>query len=253
VIMKDETLDRFLKFGSAIYLALTIVGVFKQAIYYQIFGLNIFDYIQISEVLTLSINNLTLYTTALAVVVAVLFILNSSTNKQEEDALLAIYELPIWRHIGFTNRLSWAMFLCLAYFSGIFLFFRKTHNYWAILGIDIACIVFYLYLVAVIEIGRAYYYNKKEIHASRVTLAQFLGMFLFFIIVFTTHQALNIKSAKHKAADVELYKEDSTSPIQGNYLFIGKTDKYIFVYDYKLQSTIIYSSDFVKKIHFVQQ
>ena len=246
-------LDKLLKLGSISYLILTIVGIFKQAIYYQIFGLNIFDYLQLSEVLTLSINSITLYATVLVLVVAILFFFNNTNNKQDERALLAIYNLPIWwRHIGFTNKLSWAMFLSLIFFNGMFLFFERTRSYWGIFAIDIACVIFYLYLIAVVEIGRSYYFSRNKLQVKWILFAQVLGMFLFFIIIFTTHQALSIKSAKHNRPDIELYSDKIDSPILGNYLFIGKTDKYIFVYDYQEKSTIIYSSDFIKRIRFMQ-
>ena len=234
------------------YVALTLIGIFKQAIYYRAFGLNIFEYLQLSEVLVLSINDITLYVSILTFVVVVLYILDKSSSQFEEENLLAIYEKTFFRrHISFRNKLAWVMFLLLLQINALFISFPETRVYWFLVACDIACFFFYCYLIITVEVARAYYNSRGLNKAKSVMLAQIIGMFLFFLVVFTMEKALNIRLAKHKASDVELYTENLQSPISKYYLFVGKTEKYIIVFDYKKRVTIIYSSDFIKKMVFI--
>ena len=245
-------LENITKSATTAYIALTLIGIFKQAIYYRAFGLNIFEYLQLSEVLVLSINDITLYVSILTFVVVVLFILDKSSNQFEEENLLAIYEKTfLRRHISFRNKLAWAMFLILLQINALFISFPETRAYWSLIAFDIACFFFYCYLIITVEVSRAYYHNRGENKAKLVMLAQIIGMFLFFLVVFTMNKALNIRLAKHKVSDVELYTENLESPISQDYLFVGKTEKYIIVFDYKKRITVIYSSDFIKKMAFI--
>jgi len=241
-------LDKVTKVLPIAYIALTVIGFLKQAIYYRIFGVNIFEYLQLSEVLIVSTNDISLYIILAAITVIVFFVLDKSTNSFEESELIKIYNKSFWtRHIAFSNKMSWAMASTAVFFSADVIFFGDYKIFTALTAMAVASFISFFYLVILIEIARVNFISTNQSSVRIVFPAQVLTIFVFFLTTFTIKQALDIKFKTHKE-NIKLYSEEVKTPIDGSYVFIGKTDKYIFVFDFKTNTTDVYSTDFIKKI-----
>ena len=243
----DIMIDNLMKYLPLAYITLTTIGLLKQTIYYRIFNINIIEFMQITEVLALLTNDIILYTIILFLCFAILALL-SKTDSFEESDLIEVYNMPFWRrHIAFPNKLSWAMLIVTLGGSVGLILSGEYMKLTSIMAFTFAGFCAFIYLVITSEICRAIFVKTNNPRTNIAITIQMMSTFIFILVTVVVKNGLDIRF-KENSSDIELYTDQNSNSINKNHIFIGKTDKYIFMFDYKNRKTEIYFTDFVKKI-----
>jgi len=201
-------------------------GILKLFIYYKLFGILIFEFFDLKEVLSLFANNLIAYFAIIFFILGILIV----------DTLSFGFEV-IWLPIIFT-------ILSVLYF-----FLRpKIFLYETILQIFL---FWGLYLI-IVNSNR--YINLDQIENDSLGLF-FLALILFSLALFSVFNGFNeyykVKFKNHYAnTKIEIKGKCFTSD---NFkYYIGKTDKYIFIHDESTNSTEVIPASNIDKITFTK-
>lgn len=239
--MKLKILDEILKYLPILGVILIISGNIKLLIYYKEFNLEIFPFIQLSEIIILFMQNSLAY--------LLLF-------------LACILSLIIF-------KLNHRQNISTSFFKRIVFYVTKRNLFFLLIFFSITCLVYnclrpkpnlnemctllvvFIFLTYLIPIIIQELYLKLKL--KKKTLPSVLIVILFFsIITFSILSAVNeatkVKSGYYKKVEVQF--ENSTFKSNLNCYYIGQTQNYIFIYDSKANSTTSYKIDKIKYIKF---
>lgn len=198
-------------------------GLVKLFIYYKLFGIYIYGFIDIKEVVTLFINNLFGYFLVIGVIA------------------LALLRIP------FLEKFVYVIPIAFSIFSVIYLIARKK-----VLLLEIIVLNFLFWLLFFV-IQRLISFANGTSSASESTKNYTLLILLFILIVYSIANALTefykVKMRKYYSGTKIIYKSEEFTSDNNKY-YIGKTEKYLFIYDEQAKTTEAISMSEVKKIIF---
>lgn len=204
-----------------------LLGIVQLTSYYYQFNVPIIEYLDLSEISTLFLNDLTTY---LFFIIPIFFLIDiNNSTLVPSKIILTIISFVLLIVINIINEELY--FDSLYYFS----FF--------------SLILFFIPILALIDIKRIKILRRIEITS---TVLWIFSTYFFFVILFiiSINGAANAKEVKNNyvffgteiTIDTTIIKSDSS------FYYIGKTRNYIFFYDAKTKTPIIYPGVRVSKI-----
>lgn len=200
-----------------------IGGLIKIFTYYKMFGIYIYEFIDIREVITLFINNLLGYFLIIGIIA------------------LAVIKIP------FFDEFVYIIPVAFSIFSIIYLFVRKRV---LLLEIIVLNLLFWLLFFVVQSLLTL----DKEISSEFESTKNYtLIILLFSLIVYSIANALTefykVKRKKYYSGSKIIYDGYEFNSDDIKY-YIGKTEKYLFIYDEQSKSIEAIPIGEVKKIIF---
>lgn len=201
-----------------------ICGIIKIFIYYKLFGILIFEFFDIKEVITLFANNLLAYFVLIIFIVSILLLRPNLAGFQ-------IYLTPI----------VFTVFSVIYYFARpkVFLYETVLQNF-----------LFWGLFLLIIQTNN--FLSSNQIEQEKVSL-YFLGLILVSLGLFSAFNGINeyykVKFKKYYLnTEIEINGNKFTSS-ESKY-YIGKTEKYLFIYDELIESSEVIPTSSVNKITF---
>lgn len=201
-----------------------VAGLIKVFTYYKLFGVYIFEFIDIKEVLTLIINNILAYF-AILVAFSILFISNTYLNGI----------------LSYLTPLSFTVFSLLYFYlrKRVFLYEIALHN-----------LIFWIFFISVSKI------HSEAINPPTNTSQFKTQVLVIFLLTLTLYSLINAFSEyykvkyKHYYSKTKLQIEDIEIISTLDKYYIGKTEKFIFIHNNLEKSNEIIPVSLVKKITF---
>ena len=201
-----------------------ICGILKVFIYYKLFGIFIFEFFDLKEVVTLFANNLLAYF-AILIFTSTLFVFNSELTGIHKFIIPAAFTI----------------------FSIIYYFLRKNiFIYETILQNLMFWILFFVLKELLIKANP--YIDNYEI-ISIYVLSILLISLCIFSIINAFNEFYKVKYKKYYSKTNLEFEKSSFESNDYNY-YIGKTDKYIFIYNDAIKSCEVIPTSSLKKIIF---
>ena len=229
--MKVENLIKLIPLGTII---LTLISGIKLAIYYKQFQIQIFDFIELKEIITLFFDDILYYISTISVVLIIYLIITSFSNfrlskepnterikdQTKEDKTLG-------RHINFIGIMAIVILVGL---SGL-IYFSDYSLYLKVSMIKSNVFIF-LTLGLVVSAYKGWIKNLNAI------LTLYLGIITIgFLTIEGFLEAQKVKSNINK----QVFEIRTTEKIyqQNQFSYIGKSNRYIFLYNTKENSSLI--------------
>jgi hypothetical protein len=217
-----------------IYTALFIfLGFIDIGTYYDCFGINIIEYITLSEILLLFLNNVYL----ILVFILVLLFYSIISNPLIDDILSSFDRLIT--SPGFEKKHVIVSLLLLTFISIPIL---------PILELNILTkICFVLYCIVLLQFGFVCIYRfckKKRINI----IYSFLTTFIFFFVIFFPVYNVLIKvpeiiNGNSTINNIEFIYKDKITKTDSNFIYIGGVQSFVFCYDRKAKQTSVFKKD----------
>lgn len=196
-----------------------IAGLIKIFVYYKLFGIYIFEYLDIKEVITLFFNNLL----AFFILIFIFFAID----------------------LGYTYHSEYSYILTLCTTIGTVIYYVSRNNVYAyeVLAINTLIWLFYIFSDK--------FYKIVIIPESDI-LKNYVLIGLLFILIFCS--LINCISEYHKVKHLNYYNnilikfKDFTFNSSNTRFYIGKTDKFIFIYNDVDKSSEVYPVTEILKI-----
>jgi len=233
---KSNDLLKFLPLFSA---ALIFLGFFKTNVYYGHFGIEIQNYIEFSEILTLFFDKLIIYSVLVLSVVAWI------TQAEEDNKKTQISTFP--KRKNKINQIILVLTLVAACLLLMLLFSFSTSLQMARDG--------FLTFIMVLIFGISYGYIWKSFEQSFATKpVVFKYSFLFFftlgIIWMTASVDATSVLKNDKFQGTKIYLESYTLVSDKNNYYIGNTKNYLFFFHEREKKTDIIPMSLIKKIEY---
>lgn len=242
--LKNFTLDIILKYTTAFYLFLVINGVFFAHIYYSAFGIRIFEYIGLTEVLTVFMFNL--YQVFILVIFAAIPTIYFSTIGFK-------YSVKKFSKL-YGEKRAIILMLSLAFLGCILtgLFHRIKDEYPWILIIALVSFCFAVLVAPVlINMGYLFVIEKWMLPKSK-TIPFFMSVLFNFIVINGALAYIEKYVGPYRKFEIEFNDSKKITESDG-YILVGKTLNYLFVSKKNERKTIVIKLDVVKTIsHFYQ-
>ena len=224
-----------------ITVGIIVLGILNQIIYYNNFNLPIKYFIGISELGLIIADNLIIYCTGAFLLFLILLAHDPSTfypNLKNEKKVATIDTMN-----KFEKKFKRGLIIIFLIFIGVFAanyFFRDSpekdiQDYFIILYILILFFIFY----------------NTRILGKLIGLKTFFSIivliFLIFILSFeTVDEIKKVESGKYTGTIITTNEGSDTST--STRYFIGKTEKYVFIYNKKDVSVSIIPTESIKKL-----
>lgn len=234
---------------SVITLMIISAGMIKEYLYYKMFGIRIFSFLSIDEIIISFADNLLYY--SLILISSAFFLISFIANC--EALLHSISSLSlISRVIEYFGKNLPALFITIMLNAAIWLFgyLRKNiHWFETLLNIVLSWIAFWLLPILLFEIR-----ISTDISSS--------GMSNYYIIIIAISLALySIMSAFNEAYKVKHYKhyqgtevelEDEIITSDDEYYYVGHSKNYIFFFDPEVKAAEVWPIATVKRFRFIK-
>ncbi len=245
-------MDKIIKYALPVLIA---SGILHLYFFYTAFGISIFSFLEIGEVLTAFLSNFmqTLILIALAVINRVLIFGKKDNEWHNEIYDKLLNSNTLGKRIRIFIVEFWPLMICsigVALAGLIIALIRHEDTNSLILSISVILLVwvatFYSWELPIL-------YKKNNTSVETQTKKKFFYMILLFVLVIYIFTQFKISSIKHDKSTLgtEIYldnnsvlESDSTS------YFIGKTNNYIFIYHQDDNYTEVYPVNRVKKLVF---
>lgn len=236
-------LNKIIKFSSLSGALLIFFGFLKLVIYYSYFNLEIVNFIAFSEIITSfldDINILVFFGCIMALQSGPImnYFHKKSKLKIEElfDIIMeVIYKFKLWYILFYIVILTFLMLLLL--------FETTSLNYFVVYFMTICILQILTYfLVKKVDDG------KYEISTFNVGISIFIGL-IVGVFLLAHHDIENIESQKRI---VKIETSDSTFECNSNnsWVYLGKTDQFLFLHNLNAKSNVIIPSSELKIIEF---
>lgn len=239
-------------FGSFII----FLGMIRLIFYYQSFGVNIVNYLDISEIITSFFDILIIVVLQISFSIVQQFLSNSkSENDIRKQKAKEIFEESKF----FRRLLKYFSYFNLILINGaallivilIWSFFDDSITWSSYIILTVATVTIFLFAIVRFEIEvKHQQFNSND--KSRQFMAMLFNGLLFVLIVISISysQVISVKNDK-KYNGVQIHLDDDTIlNSDGSHYFIGKTHNYLFFYHHDEQRTDIYPMNRVKMISF---
>lgn len=229
--MKVENLIKFIPLGTIV---LTLISGIKLAIYYKQFQIQIFDFIELKEIITLFFDDILYYISAFSVVLIIYLLITSfssfrlstepNTGKIKDQVK---EDKTLGRHINFIGIMAIVILLglsTLVYFSDYSLYMKVSLVKSNVFG--------FLTLGLVVSAYKGWIKNLTAV------LTFYFGIITIgFLAIEGFLEAQKVKSNNNE----QVFKIKTSEGIyqQNQFSYIGKSNKYLFLYDKNENSSLI--------------
>ena len=251
-------MEKILKYSALLYAFLIFIGYFYTDAYYHCFGIDIFSFLDVSEILILFLNNITFLVIVLlltAVLYAPIFFISSVKLKPVNN----LVKKSVDSYVGSNQKR------------------KKTVSTLSLLGavalliyIVIKAVMFFingtivthfltLFLVTVVLFGFMYYYiinklEKANFNFNRQLLATIFTVALISLLTFMT-ALFHYARVKRKIIETTFsFNYDSKNYKSNDSLtFIGATSKYLFIRNTKSNTNYIYEKENIRNLELTRK
>jgi hypothetical protein len=240
-------IERFIKFVPLGTIFLTIISGIKLSIYYDQFHIQIFDFIELNEIITLFFDDILYYLLLLSVVIIIYLLLKSYSNFSFSKKPQTINfpseseDKKLWnRHMNIIAGLTIIAFFGLStmvYFSTFELYLK----------IDLIKINILTFL----SVGLLYSAHKNWLKDLNSALILYTGLLIAgFLISESFLEAEKIKSEITK----QIFKIETVDYTYTNkeYSYLGKSNNYIFLFNKEDESSLIIPTSKLEQINLKQ-
>lgn len=228
-------LEKILKGVPVVYSFLVFCGAIYWNIYYSYFHINIFQYFELSEILVSFINNLIWILIVFAIITLQNLIVGIDFPNEGKT------------RYGYNMRVFLVIVSILG--AGAYIWFLSTSYIDSEKGRD-----FWWNTIAVCTILTCIFGLLTEWHEEGKEGITYMSIYLF--IAFMTMITLWAYVARFNAIDpkksqtISIVTQKDTITTTSNYLYIGRTHRYIFLYDASDKRTDVIPETEIKKISF---
>jgi hypothetical protein len=229
---------------------LLIISVFKQTIYYSNFNIDIFQHIELSEFILLTIPDFIKYGSFLFIISLLSFLLE---NKEQVEYVENIKEKALNNSSFFFRFKKYFRLFRLLFVSLIFLittsvlsFFWVKVNFKNLYQFTIILSILLTALILLLEFKYKYKLEfKKKLDPTYANLILITVLMSFYIIANTYEQIRNIEKNNLKIS----FKDHTNQIKTGNELvYLGMTKNYLFLLNKRKNESIIYNKNTIKNI-----
>lgn len=232
-------------------------GVVYLSIYYQNFGINIFSYLEFTEVITAfvdSLKNILLFFSIYLLHVAATYLLAfTQFLKQRKPKQLKpgdVYIKPARPNFSFLDKV-FKIVLIIQIAIAITILLLLAYE---VITINKTLI----YLICFILINVIHWFVDSQEKILQFTFGKIyyevFDAFLIFVLPFFVYTIACAEYAsvtkEDNAQTIELFANNKHVNIHKNYKLIGKTSKYIFLYDFKTKKCLSVSLENVTAISY---
>jgi len=255
----EEKKDKIKLLDYAPYLGSLIIflGVCRLSVFYGSFNVNIVPFLEFSEILTSFLDLLVLF-----IVMAIYSIIQNfmmETKSSQETQQTRVQKL--YEQTSFLKRLKFyfyvfsEMFFFVLIISVVFFVFKHFFNTEFTNKDYIRFLTLYLLLVGYLmlqyEIQIKHHFHHSSTRQRMVTSASmYLLLMVSIVWLFATYQADRIKVYKSTKGMTLLFTDAPNFVSTENDYYIGKTQKYVFVYHEKTKTTDVIPVERVKQMIF---
>ena len=227
-------------------------GTVKILIYYSLFNVNIFDYIEISEILPLILKDFIYAFLGISIGLLLGYLNPNPFAQKQKNKNLTISEtkksffIRIWYYF---KSMPILFFFLLSFLSLIFIFLivKKIDFvvFWNAVFVSIMPIIIYIVPLEIFYRLR----NNRQV-VLKMESVYFTYAFIL-LLSFSIHQAVtNYLLVRYRHTTLNSYITFNSNNIISNldYYYIGRTKSSIFFYNQKIQKVDIYSSSNISKM-----
>jgi len=210
-----------------ISIILIIAGAVKLFSYYKLFGVSIFGFIELKEILILFFANLLSFFSILFFLVVVIVLYNYLS-------IITLVFIPV----------IFFVFTCVYYKMRRFIFLYEVflQNF------------MFISLFVILILGLRYIPEdmQKTDEFGKIILALFFIYLIIFALVNSYNEFYKVKNKKYFSR-TRIWIQNEEIETNENKYFIGKTSNFIFIHDQLKETTEVYPMSSVNKIMFVKQ
>ncbi len=229
---------------------LLIISIFKQTIYYSNFNIDIFQHIELSEFILLTIPDFLKYGSFLFIITFVSFLFESKEHIEyigdiKEKALKnSNFFFRFKKYFGLFRFL----FIILIFFiiTSVISFFWIKNSFKTVYYLTIIITLFLTIQIFLLEFKYRYKTEfNKRLDPTYFNLILITIVLSFYIITNTYEQIRNIKKDNLKLSFEYQNNKISTGK---ELLYLGMTKNYLFLLENQNNESIIYDRKMIKKI-----
>ncbi len=246
---KKEQLIEILKYSPAF---LIFVGCIKLIIFYNLFGIRIIDYLDLTEVLISFFDNLINYLlTTIVPMLAMLTFFGKKIGEESQKSFTQNSELNFVERI----KSDFKEFYILIILTLVLLIFQLVTNKW---NYQLLCTLIsypgiYVIIFITREVRISYIKQYRyTIPATYINIFMMAYLFITLIIQNTFKEATEIKD-EHKYFGTEIYFEKDTIKCDSNITYVGQTKNFLFVYDIQKHKSLVFPKTKLQKLILVQK
>lgn len=219
------------------------VGLLKQVCFYSCFGINITEYIVLSEIIILSFDT-SVFILILYILMVFIPGLYFGQEKQQFQAAAQFQTSP--RKYLLIYKLVWGITIFGTFTLLSAFYFQRyssvTFVLWLLLFIFLTLFFLVHLVLAQHKKNPNYKQLKRNAHIFFHT-----GVVAFLFSFTGTLQAYSIKE-KHLFKKIDIYLEKEIFKSDTSKTVIGQTQNYVFTYDYKTQESNVIPKSDIKKL-----
>lgn len=236
------TVDRVLKYISLGSILFLIGGIFYNTTYFAAFDIDIFDYMDLSECVSLFIPH-SLYIFAISLVIAPLSLM---LYLQQRWIVQQIEKKPSVLYERIFSSLPFVLLLfCM-------IFFRSSMTFDVPFEEAIGMLI--LFWVLTLAIQETLFYRKRFTYISNLVLS--LGVYMMAFIGFAILDCRNkinaVKESKSAICVTLLINDTTKVKTDSTTAYIGQTKNYIFIYNRPTKATRAIPKTKVTEIEFTE-
>lgn len=222
--MQDK-IERYSKLIPIISLLILFSSITRNYIYYQNFGININEYIGLSEFPLLFINDLTFYLFSIGffiIYLPIIYVRTFYRNKYGAE------------HFTFepTKKASKSIIVIIIT-SCTIIMFQKYSLEVKLLMLQTSLVIIFAGILLIID---------KNLEFSKIYISIVSSIFLITFSIFKAY--IDISKIENNKEDNSVYFENNSKKIFSNkiIMYLGKTNEYIFVYNKSTKYTQVFKS-----------
>lgn len=225
-----------------------ILGIIKQILFYTNFNLPINSFLGLSELGLIISDDLIVYVPVVLIMLSIIFYfpINNKTTIKKGQEILNGEEID--KQVKSLKK-DLQRFLLL---PRILLGFMLTFGIYKITNavnfyekIFVAALLQFFVLFAIIVFVQSYFLKHVSRHSSFVAL-MFFSMLITFLLIGISTEIHKVEKGKYAGTIIKT--TDSTYISTDSSYFIGRTEKYLFIYNSKDSSALILPSEAIKSI-----
>lgn len=227
-------------FGSLLILC----GYIKLSVFYSHFGIKISDYLEISEILTLFLSDAFIYILITFAIFLYVFITDSTEEiEQKEETKEDIIKTEKWlprlvRFLKFSSKtlFNLALFLLITVIG----YFIKPESLYYFILMDCLILILLIFNYVLLEYNRKHKIIFGEnLNSTYNNLILTVFIFLLFVFGSVYSEIKTVEKGNIYFVCFKYFEKDYQS--QTNYLYLGQTKNYLFMYDNLNDEATIFS------------
>lgn len=225
---------------------LLLCGVLKFYIYYKKFNVSILRFVELSEILTLFMDNIIAYLAIIIPTTINLCLFYMKIKNEIADSGISIWKITFGQ---------WPLLIIFFGISiiGIIIFYKKNKG----VGFRDLIYLILLALICILVLPALFIYTLRTLNSNFHLEVEFIYLyFIFLCLLLLGYTLLTAQNEAHKVKNngyydgVKLVFENNTIESNRMIYFIGMTKNYVFVYEKSNASCTVHKVSNLKTIKF---